>query len=150
MADNQEWKGGARVDLLARLEDVRGRQVTWAEAEIEARDNRLAAEEEEEDILRAAQLLGIDLGSARVTSVPQAPGTASEIILEALRGVFPKPMKAARLREIVEERIGRTVHQKTAGMTLYRLAKDELVRREGHNWFATSGTLPLEQQKGGS
>lgn len=149
MAEYQDWKIGARAEFLARLEATRAKAATFADAEIEARAGRINAEEEEDDILRAAELLGIDLGNARVTS--NAPtSTASDVILEALQGVFPKPMKAAGLREMIEERLGRTVHPKTTGMTLYRLAKEGQVRREGHNWFAMSGTLSLEQPKGGA
>jgi hypothetical protein len=35
----------------------------------------------------------------------------------------------------IERTFGEPLHSKTVGMTLYRLSKDGLVRREGHNWF---------------
>lgn len=45
--------------------------------------------------------------------------------------------KAAPLREQFEKAYGEVIHEKTVGMTLYRLSQDGLVRRDGHTWFLT-------------
>lgn len=58
-----------------------------------------------------------------------------DVALEKLKEAYPKPLKAAQLKEAVERQLGRTVHPKTPGMSLYRLAQDKLVRREGHKWY---------------
>jgi hypothetical protein len=36
-----------------------------------------------------------------------------------------------------ERAFGETIHEKTVGMTLYRMSKDGLVTRDGHTWFIT-------------
>jgi hypothetical protein len=43
--------------------------------------------------------------------------------------------KAKDILDRFERIFGRSLHEKTIGMTLFRLKKDELVRREGHTWF---------------
>ncbi len=39
------------------------------------------------------------------------------------------------MREFIEKTYGETLHEKTVGMTLYRLSQDNLVHRDGHTWF---------------
>lgn len=43
--------------------------------------------------------------------------------------------RAAVLRDYIEAKFGIVTHEKTVGMTLYRLLKEGLVRRDGHIWF---------------
>ena len=43
--------------------------------------------------------------------------------------------KASEIRTFIEEKYSTSFHEKTVGMTLYRLLKDEKVRRKGHRWF---------------
>jgi hypothetical protein len=57
------------------------------------------------------------------------------IALERLEGAGPAGLKAADIRKFIEDTYSIETHEKTVGMTLYRLLKDELVRREGHIWF---------------
>lgn len=65
-----------------------------------------------------------------------------EIVLEQLKITAPAERKAAELREYIERTYGEIIHEKTVGMTLYRLSKEGLVRRDGHNWFL--GTVQAE------
>jgi hypothetical protein len=58
-----------------------------------------------------------------------------EIALERLELASEEGLKAADLREFIETTYAGEIHEKTVGMTLYRLLKDGLVRREGHKWF---------------
>ncbi len=59
-----------------------------------------------------------------------------EAVLAYLRTMGEKGAKAAQVREHLAFAHGLNVHEKTPGMTLYRLLKDGLVRREGRIWFA--------------
>ncbi len=60
-----------------------------------------------------------------------------EILLEQLKIAGSKGAKAATLRDYVERTYGMVTHEKTIGMTLYRLSqeKGKAVRRDGHVWF---------------
>ena len=58
-----------------------------------------------------------------------------DAVLRALRDAYPHPLKAAEIRSKAETALSKSFHEKTAGMTLYRLSKDGHVRREGHRWF---------------
>lgn len=67
------------------------------------------------------------------------------IILNAL--AERSPMKAKELKAVIEAKIGRKVHYKTPGVTLYRLAENDLVRRDFHDWSITDkGKLSLDDQ----
>jgi hypothetical protein len=61
--------------------------------------------------------------------------TIAEISLELLLEAKESGMKAATIRSTIETELGRSIHEKSVGMTLYRLAQDEKVFRRGHIWF---------------
>jgi hypothetical protein len=61
----------------------------------------------------------------------------SDVVLDRLKAAGNKGTKAAPIQSYIENTYGKKIHDKTVGMTLYRLAKDELVRRDGHTWFIT-------------
>jgi hypothetical protein len=63
------------------------------------------------------------------------PQTLRDVILERLKVAGSEGSKAAPIGEFYERTFGRIIHEKTVGMTLYRLQKDGLVRHEGHTWF---------------
>lgn len=145
MADQQNWREAAKRELAEEVSaessalsrDIAARNEL--DEKIEARRSGIQAK------LDAARALGMDLEPADFVEQPKsdpkrAPAsggdvTAREVILDALREAFPKPMKAAQLREIIEERLGREIHYKTPGMTLYRLAEANEVYRKGHQWY---------------
>jgi hypothetical protein len=77
--------------------------------------------------------LSLTPASGRPDEQPSA--RVQDLILERLGVVFPAGSKAAPIREYVEKRLGRSVHSKTVGMTLYRLLNKQLVSRKGHTWF---------------
>jgi hypothetical protein len=70
-----------------------------------------------------------------VTLGPPPRPTVREVALVRLREAGGKGAKAADIREYFERTYGEVVHEKTVGMTLYRLLKARLVRRDGHTWF---------------
>ena len=67
-------------------------------------------------------------------SSPEMPRIA-DIVLEQLRLAGNAGTKAADIRRYILNTYNADIHEKTVGMTLYRLQKEEKVRREGHTWF---------------
>jgi hypothetical protein len=65
---------------------------------------------------------------------PRKPAV-KEAVLEYLRVVGPSGSKIVPIREYVEKTYSMKIHEKTVGMTLYRLSRTGLVRREGRTWF---------------
>lgn len=70
-----------------------------------------------------------------VTVQVQARPTVREVALAHLRAAGPHGAKAADIRDYFERTYGQVVHEKTVGMTLYRLLQAKQVRRDGHTWF---------------
>lgn len=65
-----------------------------------------------------------------------------DAILEYLQGLGDAGANVGQVRRHLTDAYGLSVHEKTPGMTLYRLLKDEMVRREGRTWYyakASSG-----------
>jgi|GEM_PF-5840945 len=156
MADNQDWRAGAKAELSARFYALMDDLARYAAEEKEARERKEEAHGKAKSLIDAAALLGFVIegfeeaeAEAKAEQKKSDGGiTAREIIMDALKKVFPKPLRAAELRQIIEQRIGRPIHTKTPGMTLYRLGEEGLVRREGHSWFAVEGDqLRLDEQR---
>src|SRR5262249_42928003 len=68
------------------------------------------------------------------TAAPAMP-RIEDLILERLKQAGDVGSKAAPIRAFIEKTIGREIHDKTVGMTLYRMSNKGLVRRGGHTWF---------------
>lgn len=92
----------------------------------------------------AARVFGLDINVQELpeperafmaTPSPKRGRLFKDVALEMLEMAYPNPLKAAQVKAEVEKELDTTFHQKTAGMTLYRLAKTGKVRREGHKWF---------------
>ena len=62
------------------------------------------------------------------------PFSVKDFVLGEAKRAYPDSIKAAQVREALKA-VGHEVHEKTVGMTLYRLSKRGLVRREGNEWF---------------
>jgi hypothetical protein len=77
-------------------------------------------------------------------------------VLAYLEAKYPSGCLASELREHLLNSFGTETHEKTVGMTLYRLSKQGLVTRKGRTWFfAAEGTKdsagddrPLEGEYG--
>lgn len=106
-----------------------------------------------QDCYAAARLFGFDLAaetavSGSPASIPEdtkpqnstplsnlPAGTIRDMVLEEAQAAYPEPVRATPLRVRLEQRRGESLHEKTIGMTLYRLSKDGLVTRKGRDWF---------------
>lgn len=58
-----------------------------------------------------------------------------DIVLDRLKAAGSDGSKAAPIQQYIETTYATKVHEKTVGMTLYRLSKEGKVRRDGHTWF---------------
>ncbi len=115
------------------------------EREINARE--IARAKVARDVAAQATLL-LEQAPARIAQIPansppsltpvsDSPRpTVREVALKMLKGAGSTGMKAETIREYLDHHYGMAVHDKTVGMTLYRLSRDQLVHRVGHTWFA--------------
>ena len=69
---------------------------------------------------------------------PKEMPRVADIILERLKVASAEGSKAAEIRRYIFKTYKADIHEKTVGMTLYRLQKEGVVRREGHVWFLAS------------
>lgn len=67
---------------------------------------------------------------------PQAtkPLLIKDLVLQAAQQAYPNAVRASALREALGA-AGHSIHEKTIGMTLYRLLKSGIVRRTGRDWY---------------
>ncbi len=66
---------------------------------------------------------------------PPKPPAVKVFLSQRLKDLGSEGSKAAPLREAYARAFGVEIHEKTVGMTLYRMANEGTVRREGHTWF---------------
>ncbi len=128
--------GAKHADLLLERATTLGH--------VEALSRRLA--EIDADIfhvIAAARLFGEELPlppGRRVATGPTKRVAGAPVVrayvLAALRAQIAG-VKASTLTHDYQANYAASLHPKTMGMTLYRLAIDGLARREGRTWFAT-------------
>lgn len=144
MSQGDDWRKAAaaeyaqRRDALVRERNAKLQQSAQLRAEADA------LEEELGDLDRSAKVFGLTPPAPTaqlqktfgvLTFRDDPPKQFKDLALELLRQAFPGPMKAKEIQEAIQAHTGRAYHWKTAGMTLYRLAQDCLVRRVGHKWY---------------
>jgi hypothetical protein len=86
----------------------------------------------------------IDAPSLDETQTSIGASTAESLrirdrILSYLESKYPSGCLARELREHLLNSFGIETHEKTVGMTLYRLSKQNLVTRDGRTWFFAAG-----------
>lgn len=72
-----------------------------------------------------------------------------QIVLDRLADAGEGGAKAIDIRKYIETTYSEEIHEKTVGMTLYRLLQDELVRRQGHTWFLVPQNTAETKNPGG-
>ncbi len=140
MADHG-WKEAAAL-AIAEKRAVLVKEISNADKAAERAVAKAGALKSDLEALdTSVRVLGIDLLDSYLPAPQDEAGDhgsaplVKEIVLRALEDSYPLPMRAADVKVAIEKEIGRTVHDKTPGMTLYRLSKDKLVHREGRDWF---------------
>ena len=86
-----------------------------------------------------------ELGGALSPFTPTVPSlkpSFKEAAIEFLQKVYPRGLKAAHIRALAQSHYGIGAHEKTTGMTLYRLKKEGLVRRNGLYWYFMASERP--------
>jgi hypothetical protein len=64
-----------------------------------------------------------------------------DIALDRLREARDAGQKASAIQRYIENTYSIKIHDKTVGMTLYRLLKSRLVHRKGQTWFLGSSSV---------
>jgi hypothetical protein len=75
---------------------------------------------------------------SRAAAKPLEPPIIKDVILERLKEAGEAGAKASSIREFIETTYSVKIHEKTVGMSLYRLQKAEKVRRNGLIWFLST------------
>jgi hypothetical protein len=86
---------------------------------------------------------------ASSASPTQSEQSVRDIVLGLLQAAGPVGARAAELRKLVEAELGRKLHYKTIGMTLYRLSERGWARRSGLTWFYVPEGAEKEKPGGG-
>lgn len=125
------------ADLRAREQDRGRRQIEF---------ERRRREQQARNAVAHRNIMPSQLAPAPRPEQPEEKSSAEgakkssrppvkELLLEQLNAAGAKGLKAKPMREFIEKTYGETLHEKTVGMTLYRLSQDNLVHRDGHTWF---------------
>jgi hypothetical protein len=69
------------------------------------------------------------------------PSNIRDLVMEQLRQAGDAGIKVAPIKDYIAAK-GIEMHEKTVGMTLYRLSKDGFARRDGRTWFF----VPLKEE----
>ncbi|WP_024338672.1 hypothetical protein [Bradyrhizobium japonicum] len=96
---------------------------------------RQQEEGEEEDSENGAAEDGEDFEQTTFAGLGEPTQSVREFTIDALRVAGETGIKAADIRQAYESSRNVKLHDKTIGMTLYRLSKDDLARRDGRLWF---------------
>ncbi len=144
----------AKAAVITKFKDIATRYTQLAEGIKTAQEEMRALELMAQDCHSAARLFGFELIPAvashdqrqnipeqktlpkidKSTGLPK-PKTIKELVLEEAKAVYPEPIRARTIREKMEALRGETLHEKTIGMTLYRLLKDGALRRNNWDWY---------------
>jgi ATPase subunit of ABC transporter with duplicated ATPase domains len=131
------------IDRLDQQRLERERAYRIAQRELEVRRAQIeemrAREEKAQAELSSISVLQ-NTSKEPASTTPTAAGegatkTIREVVIDRLTAAGESGAKAAVIREFYERSSGKPIHEKTVGMTLYRLQNDGIVRREGHVWF---------------
>lgn len=89
------------------------------------------------DHLLSPASLQVKLPETGQPSLFEASGetTIRQAVLDQLKMAAEKGVKASALRRVIENMLGRQLHYKTIGMTLYRLSEKGLARRDRLVWY---------------
>lgn len=85
--------------------------------------------------------------------LPAKQAKVKDIVLNRLREIAPNGDRSLPLRRYLEQVHSLHVHEKTVGMTLYRLSQEGLVHRQGQTWFygpQAEQSLPAEAENPGA
>ena len=138
-----DWRKGAEAEYLKKRQDILMRRQLRVRLIERLQDKVARYDDEVAELDRAAITFGIQPPKPErpPQKAEQRPAPSSgvpqfkDVALDFLREAYPQTRKASQVLQRCEADLARKFHPKTAGMTLYRLAKDRLVERVGKsNW----------------
>lgn len=121
-------------DLMAQISDC------FAAARVFGFDLVAEFQRSAQNISRQLDLKTPEPRTANLADIPPVAAARSEptirdLVLSAIRKAHPKAVRASTIRRELAN-LGHATHEKTVGMTLYRLSKDGLTRRVGgRDWY---------------
>jgi len=121
------WKNVHKTSLEQEMETATG-FLNWMRPE-----QKLDRSEYDDSLLREI-FEHLDDYEARQVRASTPKRTLREVVLRRLDDAGEQGVKANEIRDYVEDNYPDGFHQKTIGMTLYRLAKEGLARRDGRTW----------------
>lgn len=89
---------------------------------------------------------GVGFGDSAEATVVKRSVPIRTAILEYLGTVGDQGAKVAQVKKHLADAYGITVHEKTPGMTLYRLLKEGLVTKNGRTWIAAASNGTKENK----
>lgn len=99
-----------------------------------------------QEVPKLLEQMGGDSAQSEEPELPDNTGNEGshvprikDAILHYLNMLDGTGATARQVRDHLSDAYGLKVHEKTPGMTLYRLMKEGLVRRQGRTWYATDG-----------
>ncbi len=124
--ESREWRARARA-AEARLRNAVATAEHFAKQGVLTIRHEVAAPEQQ------ASPAAVEANTS-LTPKSKMP-KIKDIALDQLRSAGAAGMKAAPIHQYIETTYSTKLHGKTVGMTLYRLAIEKLVHREGQTWF---------------
>ena len=144
----------AKAAVITKFKDIATRYAKLSEDIKAAQEQLRMLELMAQDCHSAARLFGFELIPAvashdqrqntpdqkplpkidKSTGLPK-PKTIKKLVLEEAKAVYPEPIRARAIREKLEALRGEVLHEKTIGMTLYRLLKEGALRRNNWDWY---------------
>lgn len=133
-------------EIAARYAELR-QTIASAEAELKKLEikayechaaSRLFGFDLQDVIIKRDNGSSFTLGTVTNQTVPKTlskrPSIKELVLIEAQKA-YPNPIRAANVRQTLEAIREEKLHEKTIGMTLYRLLKEGKLRREGWDWY---------------
>jgi hypothetical protein len=145
MSDSQ--CGQAITAIIDRYWELCGAQDRAREniSKLQAHQKELAAQISA--CAAVAKQFGVDLATPPAADRIQGGRSIKAMVLQATEDAFPLPVQAAEVRRALGSN-GYTIHEKTVGMTLYRLSVSQRVRRDGLDWYFIP--QPARRAEGGA
>lgn len=122
------WQGYER-ELMAKISDCFAAARVF-EFDLIAEFRREAENGVRQSTLETPEEISPDLIPMKPIAIVRSERTIKDLILWITEREYPKPIRAINVRNELAKQ-GHTIHEKTVGMTLYRLSKKDFVRRVG-------------------
>lgn len=155
MPDELSLREREAMELDRRRRVVEAEQRRAAALADAARETRETSRTSTFELLRqSGAITAIPAPAPAPLATPAAttlkPPPVKAFLAKALKEAGATGAKAAPLREAYARAYGIDIHEKTVGMTLYRMANDGLVRRDGHTWFLAEAPNGAEAENPGA